>query len=79
GDLDLTQERRRKPLYTNIHTKETRMRPTFVGPIYSKTGARGYSKKSEKITGQNKYLRYTQDGYVEPQKDENKDSILKWR
>lgn len=68
----------------DMHKSGHRMRKTYVAPIYTNTENQR-SKQStstqvkDRMTNQKKYLRYTQDGYVEPGKDENKESTLKWR
>jgi len=84
GDLTSTRRTYAKPLYTEVNKTVPRMRPTYVAPIYTKAESRSWKQTSptqikERVTGQRKYLRYTQDGYVEPVQDKNKDSSLKWR
>lgn len=61
-----------------------RMRQTIVRPMYSNIEYRKekepYSTKTTIVdSDKKKYLRYTQDGYVEPKKDKNKENVLKWR
>ena len=75
GDLMLTR---------GAYKSGQRMRKTYVAPIYTNTEDQRprdttSTKMKDRMTNQNKYLRYTQDGYVEPGKDENKENILKWR
>ena len=75
GDLMLTR---------GAHKSGQRMRKTYVAPIYTNTEDQRSkestsTKMKDRMTNQNKYLRYTQDGYIEPGKDENKENILKWR
>lgn len=84
GDLGFTHSRYAKPLYGDIQSKRPRMRPTIVGPIYKESESQRSKQKNtdyrmERSTGQKKYLRYTQDGYIEPIKDHNKENKLKWR
>jgi len=84
GDLNITKGSYNKPLYTEVNNMKPRMRPTYTAPIYTKAEALSkrrtvFPQTVDRTTGQKKYLRYTQDGYVEPVNDENKDSILKWR
>ena len=71
-------------LTRGAHKSGQRMRKTYVAPIYTNTEDQRSkestsTKMKDRMTNQNKYLRYTQDGYVEPGKDENKENILKWR
>lgn len=75
GDLMLTR---------GMHKSGHRMRKTYVAPIYTNTESQRPKQSTstlekDRMTNQKKYLRYTQDGYVEPGKDENKESTLKWR
>lgn len=75
GDLLLTR---------GMHESGHRMRKTYVAPIYTNTENQRSkqstsTQENSRMTNQKKYLRYTQDGYFEPGKDENKESTLKWR
>ena len=80
GDLGRKSKR-----YTEYQSSERqpRMRQTIVKPIYSNVEYKSESKqdikRSTDETDHKKYLRYTQDGYVDPQKDKNKENVLKWR
>lgn len=84
GDLLYTKDSHRRPLYTETRKSRPRMRPTYVAPIFTKFDSQVSQQPSsaqvkERTTSREKFLRYTQDGYVEPTKDENKESTLKWR
>ena len=84
GDLILTRGTHGKPLYTNVSKSGPQMRQTYVAPIYT-TKENQKSRKSsstqlnDRMINQNKYLRYTRDGCIDPRKDENKENTLKWR
>ncbi len=87
----LTESRTPNETYTGdllqsrgMHKSGHRMRTTYVAPIYTNTENQSSKQTTstqvkDRMTNQKKYLRYTQDGYVEPGKDDNKESILKWR
>ncbi len=84
GDLLYTKDSQKRPLYTETRKSGPRMRPTYVAPIFTKFDSKVSRQSSsaqvkERTSTREKFLRYTQDGYVEPTKDENKESTLKWR
>ncbi len=66
------------------------LRPTFVGntPTYSESryqrptteSARNYEPERERTPGKKKFVRYTNEGYVEPSRqDKRQEDNLKWR
>lgn len=84
-------EYQRQPSYPpQQENKGPELRPTFVGsgPSYSETkyqrptptGEGGKATGGERYTSKRKFMRYTNEGYVEPPKPEKKqEDNLKWR
>lgn len=80
----------RQPMYMTAHEEVQRpgpeMRPTYVTPPAAATSysAEGkYQKQATKATAEaKKFMRYTQEGYVDPGKEKKKKEekeSLKWR
>ena len=79
GDLGIQNKRYSE---SNEGIRGPRMRQTIVRPMYSNIGYKKEKEPNKASTvdsDKQKYLRYTQDGYVEPNKDKNKENVLKWR
>lgn len=83
-------EYQRQPSYapSDEMTRGPELRPTYVGSAPSQTESR-YQRQTgegmrntdaEKYTGKKKYMRYTNEGYVEPSRQEKKqEDNLRWR
>ncbi|MCF8242039.1 MAG: hypothetical protein K9J16_11685 [Melioribacteraceae bacterium] len=89
-------ESQRQPMFATTQERETgpQLRPTFVNPPtyaeeqqFKKPVARPKpTVEAEKFTGKSRFMRYTEEGYVEPEKQKSKkkeeskkEETLRWR
>lgn len=84
----MTPERRtfEAPTYAQEPTRESargpELKPTFVGsaPTYEDARYQKPTEERERATGKKKFVRYTNEGYVEPTRQEKKqEDNLRWR
>lgn len=83
------ENQQRQQGYPQEQTRGPELRPTFVGSApqnypetrYQKpTGERMRTSESQRYTDKKKFMRYTNEGYVEPSRqDKNKEDNLRWR